>query len=154
MNWVCPSCGANDNEEDSIRCSCGYILEENKRSNVKWVETEIRVPPLSAQEMPFRQRPLKYKIGHSIYISSIVALGIFAAIVLITNWLPSKRTVAMILSVATIVNTYSTLLTEDIGIKGVGTVRKADSPSWFWRQFWFQASIGIIFAIIAIFIRE
>lgn len=154
MNWVCPSCCADDNEESSIRCSCGYIPEENERSNVRWVDTKIPVPPPSAQDIPFFQRSLKYKLGYSIYISSIVALGIFAAMMLITKWLPSKRTVAIILSIATLLNTYSALLTEDIGIKGIGTVRKADSPGWFWSQFWFQASMGIIFALIAIFIRE
>ena len=153
MNWVCPSCGANDNEEASIRCSCGFILEENIRSKVKWVETEPPMAPPLAPSMPFRKRPLKYKIGHFIYVSSIVGLGIFAVMMLTTKWLPSKRTVAMILSVATLVNTYSTLLTEDIGIKGVGAVRKADSPGWFWSQFWFQVSIGIMFALVAIFVR-
>ncbi|WP_136525409.1 hypothetical protein [Geomonas ferrireducens] len=153
MNWVCPSCGATDNEEDSVKCSCGYVLEENNRSKVKWVETEIPVPPPLAPNMPFHQRPQKYKVGHLLYLTTIVALGIFAVTILISQWLPSKRSVALVLSITTLVNTCSTLLTEDIGIKGVGTVRKADSPSWFWRQFGFQVGIGIIFAIIAIFVR-
>ena len=156
MNWVCPSCGANDNEESSIKCSCGYILEEGERSNVRWVEAIIPAPPPPplAENIPLSHRTLKYKLGYGIYVFSVITLVTVAAILLITNWFPSKRTVAAIISSATLINTYSSLLTEDIGIKGVGTVRRDDAPRWFWSQFSFQATIGVVFALIAIFIRE
>lgn len=28
MAWVCPVCGADDNQEDSVKCSCGFALDD------------------------------------------------------------------------------------------------------------------------------
>jgi hypothetical protein len=40
INWKCPVCGADNNENDSLRCSCGYELEVPRKmpgKRMKWV---------------------------------------------------------------------------------------------------------------------
>lgn len=151
MNWVCPVCGADDNEESSIRCSCGFILEEKDRNSLTWVDSKMPPNPPLAPNVPFGERTLKYKVGHFLYVLSVIALLAIALMSLATKRLPSKRSFASIVSTCVLVNTISSLLTDDIGIKGVGPVRRSDSPTWFWLQFAFQSLLTVALMMIAVF---
>ena len=155
MNWICPLCG-NDNYEESIRCSCGYILEENNLSTIQWVQLQKKVSPPSDLLQPSLaiSKTNKQKTGQFLYKLAIVTLLSFVFLVMITSWFPSKRITALILSTAICISTYSSLLTDDIGIRGVGAVKRLDNPTNYWGQFIFQSIMAVAFLLVAIFINE
>ncbi len=33
MSWTCPSCESEENSESSIRCSCGYEIQDTTEPN-------------------------------------------------------------------------------------------------------------------------
>lgn len=42
MNWLCPACG-DDNTEDSLRCTCGYVIMPGLQMTAPQAETPLNI---------------------------------------------------------------------------------------------------------------
>ena len=91
------------------------------------------------------------KIGNILYFAPIVILGIYLLIVLTAKELPTKKVTFIFLSVAIIVNVFSSLLTEEAGIRGYGTVKKSERPGLYWFQVVFMCLLAVSFLVLAFF---
>jgi hypothetical protein len=149
MNWKCPQCGEEDNEKCSNRCSCGYEFDEKSPSIVQWVQPTIR-SPIPQPSGPKPPKTNKQKLGEVMYIIPIVALLSSVVVPLVMGLNPSKRTMMVIISASIFVSTLSSLLTDDIGIRGYGVVNRFEKPRIFWYLFVFQSILTVAFLCIAI----
>jgi hypothetical protein len=155
MNWKCPQCGADGNEQDACRCACGYELDEKNRLTVQWVQPPVETPITSPQPTGLKPpKTAKQKIGEALYIFPIVILIFVVVLLLTTKWFPTKSTIAAIISAAGFISTVSSLLTDDIGIAGVGAVKRTEKPKVYWAQFIFQSVAVVAFLLIAIYVKE
>jgi hypothetical protein len=151
MNWKCPQCGSDDNEENSRRCTCGYELDDNNPSTVQWVQPQI----VSSGPEPYpasqaTKNTTKQKIGNALYIFSIAMIFIIICLIP-TKWSPSYNIIYLIISAAAFINTTSSLLTDDIGIRGYGIVNRVEKPGLFWFAFILQTFFAVALLLIAIF---
>ncbi|HEY9833552.1 MAG TPA: hypothetical protein V6D26_23575 [Stenomitos sp.] len=152
MYWKCPQCGADDNEESSRRCVCGYEPDERTLLTLEWVEPSPK-PEISPRS-PDRPKTKKQKLGEALYITPIVGLLIPLVLILTNSWNPSKRQILAIGSAGFFISTVSSLLTDDIGIRGVGAVKRIDNPKQYWTQFVVQTFLTVLLLIFALFVNE
>ena len=94
----------------------------------------------------------KQKVGNIFYVIPVVMIGIYLLIALTAKELPTKKVTFLFLSAAIIVSAFSSLLTEDIGIRGYGTVKKSERPGLYWFQVVFLGLLGVSFLILAFFV--
>lgn len=154
MHWKCPLCGSDDNEKDSLRCSCGYELDEKNLRALQWVEHEYFPRPAPGLYEPEPAKTTKQKIGRVIYFIPVIILATVVVLMAATEWMPSKSLLASIFSASFLLNTMSSSLTDDIGVRGVGAVKRTVNPRYFWGQFAFQMVVSFVFALIAIVFRN
>jgi hypothetical protein len=76
----------------------------------------------------------KKKIGKILYVLPLALLGAFVLALGIANALPSKRVIGSVFFVAITISTCSSLLTDDIGLRGA-VVNRFKQPKFFWFQF-------------------
>lgn len=94
----------------------------------------------------------KQKLGNLLYIMPIVLLGIFIIVVFIAEELPTKKVTFLFISAAVVMSVFSSLLTDDVGIRGYGTVKKVERPGLYWFQVVFLGLLGVSLLILAFFV--
>jgi len=152
MNWKCPQCGADDNEKSSGRCTCGYEPDEKALKSLQWVTPLQRQKPSpSAPNLP---KTKKQKIGEALYIAPIVVVIAAIVVMITTDWNPTKKVILAIGSAGFFISTVSSLLTDDIGIRGVGAVKRVDKPGQYWTQFVIQTVLTLVLLFFAISTNE
>ena len=99
------------------------------------------------------QKNKSYRIGQFLYVFPLFILVGFIVYLFSFDSIPSKSNTCIILSVAVLISTFSSLLTGDIGIRGFGVVRKNVRPNLYWFQFGFQLLVGFGFLLVAAMVR-
>jgi len=76
----------------------------------------------------------KQKIGKVLYILPLALLGVFLLVLGLGKDLPSNRVMGAVFFIAIMTSACSSLLTDDIGLRGV-VVNRFKQPKLFWFQF-------------------
>lgn len=81
-------------------------------------------------------------LGNILYIASILITGLYAINIVTLNWLSSKNNILLFVGIISITIACSSLLTEDVGIRGFGTAKKSERPDLYWFQIIFLFLLG------------
>jgi hypothetical protein len=100
------------------------------------------------------EKMTKEKLGKALYLTPPILLVLILILLLSGTWTPSKRTFLLIGSGCFIITTVSSLLTNDIGIQGVGAVKKSADPKAFRAQFLLQCFLAVFSFILGLLADE
>lgn len=79
-------------------------------------------------------------------------LGIYLVIVFTSEELPSKKVTFSFISAAMIISTFNALLSQEVGIRGYGVVKKSERPGLYWFQVVFLGIAGVACIILGFFV--